>query len=248
LRNFARFRRSGWRQLSAHASDFVVRDPRSIFANAFRSLRAALIHSAGNLPGVVMVSSALSNEGKTTVATCLARVFAQGGAEVVLVDCDAAQPSLSRRLCPPDRRQGLMEVLRGEAALDDVLVRDRSTAMHILPIAYSPENAGELLTGEQMADLLSLLRRRFTYVVIDSAPLLAVAETRVLATMADAVVMVMRWRHTPDHAIKTALRQLAMDQVKIAGAVLSCIDLRKQGRFGRGDATFYHKSHKAYYA
>jgi succinoglycan biosynthesis transport protein ExoP len=117
----------------------------------------------------------------------------------------------------------------------------------VIPIESVTEDLGDLLHGQRMIDLLAELRRRYNLILLDSAPLLAIADTRSLATLADAVIMVVRWRKTPDHAVQTALRMLPAGQSTIAGVVLSYVDMRKQAGYGYGDSTYYFKDYSHYY-
>ena len=229
------------------AIDAVVQEPMSGFAEAFRNLRTSLHYAGGGQARVVAITSALPKEGKTTTAICLARTIALGGERVVLVDCDARQRGISRMFREADDRPGLIEVLRGTATLDDALLLDVPSGAWSLRMARAEREIGDLLTGEAMSELLAELRRRFDHVLLDTAPVLPIADTRALTTLADQVLFVARWRSTPDHAVKAALRLLPLNYVRIAGVALSRVDMRKQGKFGHGDASYYYSQYADYY-
>lgn len=226
----------------------VLDDPGSGFAEAFRSLRASINYAVDGRRQALMITSALPREGKTTTATCLARISALAGERVVLVDVDVRQHGVSRLIRHADDRPGLIEVLRQEADLDAALIFDEESGAFILPIRQATRDVGNLLIGAEMDALLLALRERFDLIVFDAAPILPIADTRSLAMKVDAVVMVARWRSTADHAIRAALRMLPYRHVPIAGVALTLVDVRKQAKFGYGDGIFYYEKYRHYYA
>lgn len=225
----------------------VIEHPKSAFSEAFRNLRTSIDYASPRRVQVVTVTSALPQEGKTTIATCLARVVALSGERVVLVDCDLRRRGLGRYLRDTESRPGLIKVLKGEVSLDDALVRDPESGAFLLLVTMRDPEASELLCGNAMDTLLDKLRQKFNYIVLDAPPVLAIAEARVLASKADATIFVARWRKTADHALKAALRLLPQDHVSLAGIVLSRVNMRKQARFGYGDSGFYYNKYKGYY-
>jgi succinoglycan biosynthesis transport protein ExoP len=226
----------------------IVDEPRSAFAESFRSVRASIRYSTDGPTQIIAITSALPKEGKTTTAVCLARSIAQTGESVVLVDCDLRRHGVSRLLSQAEGRPGLVEVLNGTASLDDALVRDTQAGTSVLPIAGGSENYAELLTGEKLDVLLSKLRERFSTIILDTAPVLPIADARLVVGKADVAVFVARWRKTPDNAIKAALRLMPADRVQLAGVALTNVDIQKQAKFGVGDGTYYYDDYKEYYA
>ncbi|WP_294393658.1 AAA family ATPase [uncultured Sphingomonas sp.] len=230
------------------ADEAVINSPRSNFAEAFRSLLTSLYQVNEVPPKVMLVTSALPREGKTTISICLARTMARQGERTLLIDADYMQPVISRKLIPDAVGHGLLDVLNGDVALDQALVADGTPGMDILPVRDRPVDVGELMAGPPMQALLDDVRQRYDVIIIDAAPVLPIATSRVLAALADAVIFAVRWRHTPDHAVAAALRLLPARRVKIAGMVLSQIDMRKQVRVGHGDPSFYYRKYKSYYS
>jgi exopolysaccharide transport family protein len=228
-------------------ADYLLSKPLSGFAESFRKLRAAILFSkVGEPVKVVAITSSLPGEGKTTTTFSLARTLATSGANVVVVDCDLRQSAINRFLAEPPV-VGLVEVLNNVATLDQALVIDQSGAS-VLPLAKSASTPRDVLGSAAMARLLEELRSRFDVVLLDTAPLLAIADTRVLARSADAVVMLARWKKTPVKAITQALALLQGQGVFVAGVALTQVDLKAQGRYGYGDANYYYKSYRKYYA
>jgi exopolysaccharide transport family protein len=227
---------------------FVVDSPFSGFAEAFRSLRAALQRAdPGGTGRVVAITSSLPAEGKTTTAVCLARAAAMAGDRVVVVDCDLRRRGLAG-LIGAEPVVGLLEVLAGTATLEQALRIDTATGAALLPLARGAAGVRDVFGGPALDALLLGLRRRYDLVLLDAAPVLAVAETRTLARKADATVLLVRWRRTPRQAAEAALKLLQDDGAMVAGAVLSQIDLREQARSGYGDPGRHYRAYRSYYA
>ncbi|MET0270664.1 MAG: CpsD/CapB family tyrosine-protein kinase [Sphingomonas sp.] len=228
--------------------DAMVEAQASGFAEAFRGAMMAIRLAGGRGTQAIAISSALPNEGKTTFAACLARSIALSGESVVLIDCDARRRDASALFGFSQRRPGLIEVLRYEATLEEALVRDAASGAWILPLTGPAEEVSELLSGQGMMALLEDCKRRFKRVLIDTAPILAISTTRAIAAMVDVAVLVVRWRATPDHAVRAAIGMLPDEHVRIAGVVLTQVDIRRQTRFGHGDPTFYYEQYAKYYS
>ena len=229
------------------ATDSLAMHASSSFAESFRGLAAALFHFTGAGSKIVAVTSALPKEGKTTAAVCLARIAASTGMKVVLVDCDLHRPSVGYvcRLAP---KVGLVEVLDGRARVEDALIHEPKTGLAILPqTGKQSADKSPFATGEMNA-LLEGLRDRFDLVLLDTSPVLPVIESRVLSQKADAVLLMIRWRKTPQKAAAMAIHLLQSLGVEIAGAALTRVDLKAQARSGYGDPTFYYSKYKGYYA
>lgn len=228
-------------------SRFVVDKPISAYADSLRNLRASIGFSR---PGVdvrtIAVTSALPAEGKTSTTIGLARSTAMSGASCVLIDCDVRRASSGRALGLTSP-VGLVEYLRGEASLDQVLQKDPLTDAYFLPIAKPRPDADDLVSSPAMRKLLEELRQRFQVIYLDTAPVLAVADTRVLSTMADVVVVLTHWRKTPRKATEAALTQLETVGAYISGVALTQVDLAEQARSGYGDASYYYEHYRQYY-
>lgn len=225
--------------------DTVVEHPRSAFAEAFRNLRASIAFAVEN-PRIIAIASALPSEGKTTVALCLARSMAMDSDAILLIDCDVRRREASRWISGT-REVGLLEVLRGQARLEDAIVSDPATGLSILPLSAGREEDHALLTGEAMDALLTAAAQGFDAIILDTAPVLPMADARLLLGKADAAVIAARWRRTPETAIRSMLRLLPENTVGLAGVILTRVDMRKQGAFGFGENAFY-KVYRDYYA
>ena len=227
---------------------YVVDHPASAFAESFRNLRASVRRGREGRPHqVIAMTSALPGEGKTTTSICLARVAALAGDRVVVVDCDFRRRA-SSAFSGNKTDTGLFEVLSGAAPLERALMRDEATGAMFLPIAKTETPTLDLFSSPAMLQLLGELRQRFDLVILDTAPVLPLADTRLLAALADRIVVLAQWRKTPRNAVESALAILDSADGHIAGASLTRVDLRKQAREGYGDPTFYHRQYQSYYA
>jgi uncharacterized protein involved in exopolysaccharide biosynthesis/Mrp family chromosome partitioning ATPase len=228
-------------------NDVVVKRPQSAFSEAIRSLRAAMIHlGSASRPTVVTVTSALPGEGKTMTVACLGRSAALAGLRTVVVDCDLRRAGIAR-LLKNHRDADLLSVLEG-SPVDDALIWDADSGLAWLPVNPNSQSGHDALTGERMDALLADLRRRFQLIILDTAPVLPVADGRVLAAKSDVTLLLARWRRTPDHALRTAIRGLASAGANVSGIILTKMDVRQQARFGFGDAAFYYKGYRSYFA
>jgi succinoglycan biosynthesis transport protein ExoP len=229
--------------------EYVVARPLSMFTESFRTLRAALLvtsEGGGEGPCVVAVTSALTGEGKTTAAICLGLTTAIQGSKSVVVDCDLRRRTVAQHLSGTPAL-GLIEVLKGQATLDEALYREPRTGAAFLIVSDGPPTTSDVFSGPAMDALIEDLKRRFDLVILDTPPILAVADTRVLVGKADATVLLTRWRRTPNQAVKAALRLLDNSGARIVGAALSLVDMRQQARYGYGDPAYYYAQHAKYF-
>jgi polysaccharide biosynthesis transport protein len=164
-----------------------------------------------------------------------------------VVDCDLRRNNVSKTLGIHPTK-GLVEVLSGEATLDDALVRDDASGAWILPLA-SASLTPKLVFGTPAIDrLFADLRRRFDLIILDTPPVLAVSDARDIVAMADGVIFLARWRHTPQKAIESALQMIVRVDSRLIGLALTRVDMRQLSRYGYGDAGHYYNRYRAYYA
>lgn len=225
--------------------DFPVKKPLSSFAEAMRSARASL-WLGDQPPKCVVITAARPGEGKTTVAISLARVAALGGERVVVIDCDLRQPSFGR-VFGADDGQGVIDYLMGHASLASVRKRDRLTQLDYIPAGHSETNATSLFMGEAMATLIEQLKRDYDLIVLDAPPALAMADARVVARLADATLLCVRWRDTPRSVARSSLEMLEQAQARVAGVLLTRVDPISHSRSGAADAEVYHPRYGGYF-
>jgi capsular exopolysaccharide synthesis family protein len=196
---------------------------------------------------VIAITSALPAEGKTLTSMALARTAALQGRRVLIVDCDLRRRNVNR-LLREDPRVGLLDVLNGDATLQEAITVDAATGAHVLPLAETKYTPRDVFGSAAMDRLLADIRGRYELIILDTAPVLPVADTRVLAPKADLLVMLARWRKTPEPAVQAALRLVATPDINLAGVVLTMVDMKQQAKYGYGDPGYYYSSYKKYYA
>lgn len=229
-------------------AQYVVSKPLSGFAEAFRSLRTSVLHARdGHPPKIVLITSALPGEGKTTTSLCLARTAALQGQSVVVVDCDLRRKGVSA-FVRGGIEHGLLEVLEGKASLDDALIVDPETECAILGVSNRSLSPRDVFDTAEMRNLLAQLSNRYELIILDTPPVLAVADTRILAGMADVVVIAARWRKTAHSIVNSAVDLIESAGGFIGGVALTRIDMKQQRLYGYGDPTYYYQDYAKYYA
>jgi polysaccharide biosynthesis transport protein len=208
---------------SRHIANLLLREPDSMFAESIQSLRLALRHAGlGRDVKVLQLTSALPGEGKSSIAANLARAAALGGSATLLIDADLRRPSVAANLGLP-ASPGLAEVLSGGADLSSVLMRDSYTGCDFLA-GNNPVSGAEalnLLSSREMTNLIEKVRAAYDIVVIDSAPLLPVADPRVLVGQVDGVALIVASELTARSAVQAALQETPGIETKILGVVMN---------------------------
>jgi capsular exopolysaccharide synthesis family protein len=202
-----------------------LNDPRYMYAESYRSLRSALLFlpMEGERPKVILITSAIPNEGKSTIAANLARTLALGGSRVLLVDADLRKGRLHELLglqCEP----GLVELLRQPDNLDNVIQRDALQNFAFLSRGKALGQSSDLFLSQAFDQILARLRRQFDYVLIDSSPVFAADDASTLAPKADGTLFVVRGNFSSARQVREALELLRQRQAKVLGLVFNRAD------------------------
>jgi capsular exopolysaccharide synthesis family protein len=227
---------------SGQAADLIVlSEPKSPAAEAFRTLRTAVLFSAPAAPPkIIMMTSAGMSEGKTVSSLNLATSLAEAGSRVLLVDVDLRRPNCHRAL-GIDNDRGLSSFLAGQLEFESV-VRDLGTPrIFFVPAGPTPPNPAELVGSARMRETLEDLREAYDFVILDSPPVLPVTDAVVLGREADGVVLVVKGYDTPRELVRRARDQLLQANVHLLGAVVNNVDLHW------GDHYFYSRYFGPYY-
>ncbi len=217
--------------------------PQSQMAESYRALRTSLLlTSLGGPPKVILVTSALPQEGKTTTSINTAIVLAQKGTRVLLIDADLRRPSIHKTL-GMGPKTGLSNVLTGNATLQQAVVRSTlMPTLFVLPAGTPPPNPAELLASSNMKDILAELREQYDHIIVDTPPTLSVTDAVVMSTRADAVVLVIRSGQTTKQALRRSRDILLQVNARVAGVLLNAVDLTSpdyyyyyeyQGKYGQ---------------
>lgn len=233
--------------------DYVRGKPGSRLAEAVRNLRTSILF--GDLerpPQVVMFTSATPKEAKSTTALLVALTSRQMGRSTVIVDCDLRLPALSALFDADARKSaGLLALLAGRTALDEAVIQDEETGLHALMVCAGDReiglNAADALSSPRFAALIEELRGRYDLVVLDTPPSLAVADPRIIAASADAVVFAVRWGQTARDVVAAGLRELLSVRAPVLGLALTMVDEARAAGYGARRDGYYRNRYGAYF-
>ena len=225
--------------------EYAARKPLSALAEQLRSLRAGL-SLRPDRPHIVAITAALPAEGKTTVTLALGRLAAMNGERVIVLDCDIRQSSFAR-FTQSSPGPGLVDFLQGRALPADIIRKDTTAGMDYIPAGTGEANALGLLMSATMSRLLQALRQDYDLVLLDAPPAQAVTDARIVAGLADATLLCVRWRRTPRDVVLNALDLLEQAHVNVVGAALTQVDVNVHVRSGYADAEVYLPRHGGYF-
>jgi capsular exopolysaccharide synthesis family protein len=222
----------------------TVSSPRSVASEAFRSIRTALQYSsADNPPKVLVFTSGQKGEGKTTLISNLAVTLAQASLRTILIDADLRRPSLHTLFEVDPGHAGLSELLTAQCDLEDVVIQSKFEHLKVIPAGVRPPNPAELVGSKKMADLLKRFSAEYDYVLIDTPPILPVADALSLARSVDGVVLVVRGQDTQKHVASLAVHRLDQVGARIVGVILNNVDVRSDYYYYYRDGYAYHYGH-----
>jgi len=219
-------------------------DPRSSLGEAYRQLRTLiLLSTAGHAPKSLLITSSLPSEGKTTTAANTAISLAQTGAKVLIIDADMRRPRL-HSVFNIENRDGLSTLLASELderQILDVIRVEENTKLNILTSGPIPPNPAELIGSVQMANLLKILQKNYTHVVVDSPPIASFTDAVLIASIVDGVILVVHSGKSSRQVVRRS-RQLLQDiGAKIVGVVLNNVNLRSQDNYYYYQS-YYHRN------
>jgi capsular exopolysaccharide synthesis family protein len=197
-------------------------------------------------PRTILIASSLPDEGKTTVAASLAGLLSVTGLKTIIVDTDLRNAGVQKALAVA-AGPGLADYLRLRLPLESVVQRDKETGIDVITAGSRAFDRPDLLGGDRMKGLLGQLAQRYEAVILDSAPLLAVSDARVLVRMVEKTVFLVRWGDTDRDAALRGLQQIAGPGGNLAGTMLTMVDLEKYAKYRYGTFGRYYPRIKAYY-
>ncbi len=208
-------------------------EPKSVVAEALRSLRTSLHFSAINREKKIMLfTSSFPGEGKSIISANLAAIISQTGARVLIVDCDLRRSSLHNKF-GQSKAPGLSELLTGDITFEEAKHGTGTPGLDLITAGTTPPNPSELLGSEAMRRFLLTQREHYDYIIIDAPPVLAVTDAPVLTTVADIVILIMEAGRVPIKAALHMRETLATLQAPVAGLVMN-------DKTGRGESYGYY--------
>ena len=216
-------------------------------AESIRNIQTAIrLTDVDNPPKVLSILSTVPSEGKSTLALWIGQMEAMAGKKVLVIDCDLRRPSLHTRLNLPNDSH-LVSVVSNECSLEEAIVELPKTGLRVLVGTHLEGTALDVISSKRIEDIIEEAREKFDLVILDSPPILAVAEARVISRLSDKVIYAVRWNKTPKELVKTGLRVIHQSKASLAGVVLSLTDSNKTSQYGHYDYGYYYGKYKSYY-
>lgn len=229
------------------ALDYLRAKPASVVAEAVRNLRTSVLLS--NLdapPQVIMITSSVAGEGKTTVALALAQNMAGLGKRVLLIEGDIRRRIFAEYFNVA-AGVSLLDAMSDLATLDNPALHQSDLGVDLLVATKAHINAADLFASEKFGTLIAELRQRYDFILIDTPPVLAVPDARVIAPQADCVLYVVQWNSTTRTQVRQGLDMFSSVGLKVAGLVLSKVDPMQMKRYGYGGQYGYDAYRSKYY-
>ena len=237
----------GFGNIGKKLESYILKQPRSAITEAFHALYTSIRFSTlGVPPRTVLIASSLPLEGKTTIALCLARLWALTGQQVLIVDADLRTPKIHSTL-GIKREPGLIEILDDEVSFDDAIRTDEASGACVICAGRPVTNPNYYINSERLDVLLGQLASNFDLVILDSPPVMAVTDSRVLATKVDTTVYIAKWASTRREIVKYGIKMIASAGGRISGVVLSMVDSKIHAASRFPDAAAYYTSLNKYY-
>ena len=231
----------------ANKSMQVVTAPMSRYTESYRNLLVGLnLSNVDNPPKIIAVTSANPSEGKTVTSISMAAAAAATGKRVLILDCDLRRPRLHQEL-GVSRGPGLVDYLAGQAELEAVMRTDERYNLQYITAGSETQNVLSLIESQKLRALLTQMKPHFGLIVVDTPPLLAVADAKVLAERCDSVVFAVRWGKTSRNTLIDGLKHLEGNAAPVAGVVMTRADMDRLSSYQYG-TSYYGKAYKSYYS
>lgn len=210
-----------------------LRDPKSVLTEAYLSVQSSLAFSSDHgIPQTLAVTSTRASEGKSTTSYAIAYSIARSGARTILVDGDMRSPSVHDDLGISNER-GFSNYLSGTDDLESLIQYPEGHSMAVLTAGPQPPNAAELLRGARFTMLLAELRKKFDHIVVDSPPVLGLADAPTITSRVEATIFVIEAKAVKARMARRAIERLRQSRARLVGTVLTKFDAR-QAHFGYG--------------
>jgi capsular exopolysaccharide synthesis family protein len=230
--------------------NYIVSKPNSAPIEAIRNLRTSLIlTNLDTPPQVIMVTSAVPGEGKSTICVALAQNYSGLGKKVLLIEGDIRRRTLTKFVDVPDKNIGLMEVLSNTVELEDAVQKPKNFRFDLLLGNDMSANPADILSSKQFSEFIENARQTYDIIIFDTPPLLVVSDARIVGQFADAILFAVLWNKTSKAQVKDAISELVSVGLEVTGTVLSNIDPSGIKKFGYGDryGTYDRRIGRGYY-
>ncbi len=265
---------TGMRRSLQKLGGSFVSNPKSLLSESVRNLRTSILYSdASHVPKVVMFTSSVPGEGKSSLSFLTGLASQSTGRRTILVCCDFRDdsnaviyskfPSIANADKPQKRisflhraqsasggRYGLATYLQKKCTLEEALARETATGLDILSLSLSEkltESPADILSSTRFAEVIDQLRDEYDLVILDTPPALAVTDARLLARLSDTVVYLVRWNHTSRNAVREGLRELRSMGANIAGCVFTLVSQSRARKYADNEF-IYKRSYDSYFS
>lgn len=212
---------------------YLQNKPASAVAEAIRNLRTSILMSNIDTPSQVIVStSSIPGEGKTTLAIALALNLAGQKKKVMLIEGDIRRRTFTEYFPEAHANAGLLSVISGAVPLSQAVWRHPTANFDILMGEWRNVNAADVLSSRGFAELIKFLRGKYDYIIIDTPPVLVVPDARIISTLADAILYMVKWDSTTRSQVDEGLKQFRHMNVPVTGLVLSQVNAKGMQRYG----------------
>ena len=209
-------------------ADFLIQDPLSAYAESMRYIRASIAISAmEENTKTVTIASSLPDEGKTSLTLSLGRMSALSGDKTLVIDGDFRRRQLTAS-AGLDPQTGLVEYLSGDCTLEDAIYREEHTGLDLLALTLNGQTVYDVFGSRAFDALLESLKEKYDLILIDTAPLLLIAEAGVIASKTDKTVLMVRWMRTRRSSVRRSLDMLKTMKADLLGIGLNMVDLTKR--------------------
>lgn len=223
---------------------YLADKPTSAAAESIRNLRTSvLLSNLDHPPQIIMSTSSVPGEGKTTQSIAMAQNLAGLGKKVLLIEGDMRRRIFAEYFETKNRR-GLISVLSGEVQFDDAVVHEPMLRADLLVAEKTSTNAADVFSSDRFRSFLEEVRGRYDYIIIDTPPVLAVPDARVIGQLVDAVLYTVKWDSTSQRQVREGLKSFESVNVRVAGLVLAQISTKGMRRYGYGDS---YGAYNSYY-
>jgi len=229
---------------------YIKKHPQSFFAEAVRSLfMSCRLTNVDRPPRVIMLTSPLPGEGKSTVTCCLAVTAAALGHRTIAVDLDLHRCGATKSLGIDRREAKIGSYLRSECELADIIRADPDVpGLDFIGATPCPQPPSTLLNSDRLSEMLAALRAQYDIIILDTPAALIVNDNSFLAPLVDAAILVLRWGLTTESALQDTAMQLQMNNIPLIGTVINRVKLRAHAQYGYGGALSYYKYAQKYYS
>ncbi len=223
---------------------FLRENPSSVFVEAIRNMRTSiLMTNVDKPPQVVMFTSSVPAEGKTTISISLANNLAALDKKVLLIEGDIRRQTLNQYFRDAKAGGGLLAVVAGEMELADAVHHQEELGIDVLVGTETNMNAADLISSEKFRNFIETLRAEYDYIIIDTPPVTLVPDARLISPLADATLYCVLWDKTQKWQVQHGLREFTSFGQNVTGVVFSQVDPRGMKRYGYGHYSYYGKSY-----